>query len=234
VREDGKLGAATGFAQHSGSGADPVRQSSPHTHSVSPSPDQRFAIAADLGVDKLYIYHLDHGQLIPNDPPIVKAVPGAGPRHFTFHPSGRYGYLVNELNSTVAAFKYDDRRGLLEEIQVVSAVPKEFSGTNSSADMHVHPSGRFLYASDRGRNSIAVFSIDRASGRLSPIEYVPTLGKTPRNFAIDPTGSFLVAGNEDSNSIVVFRIDAKTGRLTPTGDQAFVPFPACIKFVPQK
>ncbi len=234
VEEDGRLGEATGFAQHSGSSVNRERQEGPHTHSINPSPDERYAFAADLGVDKLFVYRLQEGKLIAGDPVAVKTVPGAGPRHFTFDPAGRHAYLVNELDSTIMAFAYDAVHGRLREIQSISAIPATFSATNYSADIHVHPSGKFLYASDRGLDSIAVFTIDAASGKLSSVEYVPTGGQTPRNFTLDPTGRFLVVGNEDSDNIVVFRIDPKTGRLTPTGEQAAVPSPACLKLVPER
>ncbi|HWB83832.1 MAG TPA: lactonase family protein [Bryobacteraceae bacterium] len=232
VQEDGRLGEATGFAQHSGSSVDPLRQTGPHTHSTNPSPDGRFAIAADLGLDKLFVYRLQNGRLLPNQPPVLNAAPGAGPRHLAFHPSGRYAYVANELNSTVTAFHYDAASGTFREIQTISAIPRDFSGTNYPADLHVHPSGRFLYVSDRGLDAIAAFAIDLAEGTISPIEYTPVGGKTPRNFAIDPAGTLLVAGNEDSDNIVVFRIHAQTGRLTPTGGQASVATPACLQFVP--
>lgn len=231
VKADGTLGEATAFAQHSGASVNPERQTSAHTHSFNPSPDGRFAIAADLGVDKLYVYRLDRDRLVASEPPFVPIVPGSGPRHFAFHPSLHYAYLLNELKSSVVAFRYDPRSGELHQTHVISALPQDYAGTNLAADIHVHPSGKFLYASDRGFDSIGAFSIDTSSGRLALIGFASTRGKTPRNFAIDPTGSFLLAGNEDSNTIVVFRIDPQSGRLALTGEQASVPNPACLAFI---
>jgi 6-phosphogluconolactonase len=232
VREDSGLQGAAAVRQHAGRSAHPERQSGPHTHSLNPSPDDRFAIAVDLGVDKLYIYRLGKDGLEPNDPPFVQTVAGAGPRHFAFGRSGPFGYLVNELNSTVTVYGYDARRGSLEEIQTLPTIPGEFAGTNYPADIHVHPCGRFVYVSNRGYDAITLFAIHPTEGRLAPLYCVPTQGKTPRNFAIDPAGRWLVVGNEDSDNLMVFRIDPETGRLAAKAE-AFVPSPTCIQFVPQ-
>ncbi|MBI3698129.1 MAG: lactonase family protein [Acidobacteria bacterium] len=234
VKNDGSLGEASAIVQHAGSGADPKRQQGPHAHSINMSPDNRFAIAADLGLDKLFVYRLDQakGTLTPNDPPFTKVNPGAGPRHFAFHPGGKFAYVINEMQLTVTAFSYDGAGGVLKELQTISTLPKDFTSTNNStAEVQVHPSGKFLYGSNRGHNSIAVFAIDAAKGTLTPIEQVPTQGKTPRNFGIDPTGAYLFAANQQSDTIVIFRIDAKTGRLTPTGQVLEVASPVCVKFV---
>jgi len=233
VGDDGRLGEASAFIQHAGHGTNPERQEGPHAHSINLSPDNRFAVAADLGLDQLLVYRFDatKGSLAANDPPFAKLHPGAGPRHFDFHPRGKFAYAICEMGSTVTAFAYDAAGGVLKELQTISTLPKDYSGSNDDADIHVHPSGKFLYGSNRGHDSIVVFAIDPAQGTLTPVEHVPTQGKTPRNFGIDPTGSYLFAANQNSDNIVVFRIDAKTGRLTPTGQTIEVPSPVCVKFV---
>jgi 6-phosphogluconolactonase len=233
IKEDGSLGEASTFVQHTGSSVNPQRQRGPHAHSVNFSPDNRFAIASDLGLDQVLVYRFDatQGTLKPNDPPFAKVKPGAGPRHFAFHPSGRFGYEINEIGSTVTAFTYQRERGILEEMQTISTLPKDFSGNNSTAEIEVHPNGRFLYGSNRGHDSIAVFAIDSGKGTLTPLEQVPTQGKTPRNFAIDPTGTHLFAANQGSDNIVVFRIDQKTGKPSPTGNLIEVPSPVCVVFL---
>ena len=233
LREDGGLGKASAFVQHTGSSVNPRRQEGAHAHWISVSPDNRFAIAADLGLDELIVYRFDAhaGAIAPNHRQWVKLVPGAGPRHFVFHPGGKFAYAINELYSTVTGFSYDAAKGSLHELQTVSTLPKDFGGYNDAAELQVHPTGKFLYASNRGHDSVAVFNIDAATGTLTPVEYVPTQGKTPRNFAIDPTGSYLFAANQESNNIVVFRIDPQTGRLTPTGQVLQAPSPVSITFM---
>ena len=234
VLSDGRLGAMTDFVQHSGSGLDPERQKAPHAHSVIMDSSNRYAFAADLGIDKIMIYRFDteKGKLIPDDEPSVKLKPGAGPRHFTFHPGGRYAYVINELNSTITAFSYNETRGSLKEIQTVSTLPGDFSGRNSCADIHVSPSGKFIYGSNRGHDSIVIFAIDVQTGRLTYVGHQPTQGSTPRNFAIDPTGTFLLAANQRSNNIVTFRINSQTGNLIPAGSVLKIPSPVCIKIIP--
>ncbi len=233
VLQDGRLDEASAFVQHAGSSVNPERQQGPHAHSINLSPDNRYAIAADLGLDQLLTYSFDSskGALAPNHPAFTKVTPGAGPRHFAFHPSGRSAYVITEMQSTVFAFSYDAASGVLRELQTISTLPRDFAGDNSGAEIQVHPTGKFLYGSNRGHNGIAVFVIDAGKGTLTPVEHVPTQGKTPRNFEIDPTGSYLFAANQDSDNIVVFRIDLKTGRLTPTGQVLEVPSPVCVKFV---
>jgi 6-phosphogluconolactonase len=233
LKEDGSLGDASAFVQHVGSSVNPRRQRGPHAHATNISPDNRFAFVADLGLDQVLVYRMDpaKGTLTPNDPPFAKVDPGSGPRHMAFHPDGRYAYVLNELSSTVTAFAYDPARGSLEELETTSTLPKDFSGDNTTAEVEVHPSGRFLYGSNRGHDSIAVFAIDTRNGTLTPEEHVSTQGKTPRNFAIDPTGNYLFAANQASDNIVVFRIDRETGRLTPTTHVLDVPSPVCVTFV---
>lgn len=232
ILDDGRLGESTAFIQHSGSSVNPKRQQGPHAHSVNLSPDNRFAVVADLGLDQLLVYRFDaaKGTLEANEPPYAKVAPGAGPRHFAFHPNGRLAYVINELASTVTAFSWDARRGALSEIQTVSTLPKDFSGENYCAEVVVHPNGRFLYGSNRGHDSIAVFSIDR-QGKLTPIEHVPTQGKFPRNFAIEPGGAYMLVANQNSNNVVVFRIDSKSGRLTATGREISIGAPVCVRYL---
>jgi 6-phosphogluconolactonase len=233
LAEDGRLREASAFIQHSGSSVNPARQKGPHAHSINVSPDNRFAVAADLGLDELLVYRFDpaKGALTANDPPFTKVNPGAGPRHFAFHPGGRFAYVINEMQSTVTALAYDAAHGILKDSQTISTLPKDFQGENSTAEVQVEPKGLFLYGSNRGHDSIAIFAINAKDGKLSPVGQVSTQGKTPRNFGIDPTGSYLLAANQDSHSIVVFRIDPKSGRLTPTGQVLDVGSPVCVKFV---
>jgi 6-phosphogluconolactonase len=236
IKPDGSLGEASAFIQHAGSSVVPRRQAGPHGHSINPSPDNRFAVAADLGLDQLLVYRFDPAKssLTPNDPPFTKLNPGAGPRHFAFHTSGKFAYAINEIQSTVTALAYDSGKGVLRELQTISTLPKDFTGNNSTADVHVHPSGKFVYGSNRGHDSIAVFAVDTSKGTLMAVEQVSTQGRTPRNFGIDPSGSYLLAANQATNNIVVFRIDQKTGRLTPTGQVLDAPTPVCLKFLPMK
>lgn len=236
VNQDGRLNQASAFLQHRGSSVDPKRQQGPHAHSINVSPDNRFAVAADLGLDQLLVYRFDpaKGSLAANSPAFARVNPGAGPRHFAFHPGGKFAYVVNEMQSTVTAFAYDRRRGVLKELQTTSTLPKDFAGENTTAEVQAHPSGKFLYGSNRGHDSIAVFRIDPGKGTLRPVEQVATQGKTPRNFGIDPTGSYLIAANQNSDNIVVFRIDAKSGRLSATGQVLQVSSPVCVKFVAVK
>jgi 6-phosphogluconolactonase len=234
ILSDGSLGKATAFLPHSGHSVDPKRQEAPHAHSIYVSPDIRFAVSADLGTDQVYVYRFDStkGTLTPNQPPSTAVPPGTGPRHFAFHPNGKFAYVIEEMGSSLTAFSYDAARGVLTPLETISTLPKDFKGTNGDAELYIHPSGKFLYGSNRGHDSITVFSIDAIKGTPTPIEYVPTGGKTPRSFGIDPTGSYLLAANQDSDTLVVFRIDAKTGRLTPTGQKEDVPAPVCVVFEP--
>jgi 6-phosphogluconolactonase len=232
ILKDGRLGETSSFVQHKGSSVNPQRQRGPHAHAVAMSPDNRFAIVADLGLDQLLVYSFDATKgTLGAQPQIVKASVGAGPRHLVFSSNAGFLYVINELHSTVAAYSYNADTGALRELQTVSTLPKDFRGNNTAAEIEVHPSDKFLFASNRGNDSIAVFAIDSATGALTHIETEHTGGKTPRNFAIDPTGSWLLAANQDSDNIVVFRIDPKTGHLTPTGETVQVQSPTCLKFV---
>ena len=233
IGDDGRLGEATDFVQHEGSSVNPERQAEPHAHSITLDPANRYAFAADLGLDQVVIYQFDsaEGKLKPNDPAWAQVKPGAGPRHFAFHPSRRYAYVIDELDNTITAFTYDETRGALEHIHAVGTLPDGFGETSYCADIHVSPSGRFVYGSNRGHDSIVIFAIDEQTGRLTYVDHEPTQGQTPRNFAIDPTGSFLLAANQDSNNIVTFRIDQETGKLASTGHVAEVPTPVCLKMM---
>jgi 6-phosphogluconolactonase len=233
IEPDGRLAPASAFIKHQGSSINPQRQEGPHAHSINVDPANRFAVAADLGLDKVMIYRFDSatGRLAANDPPSVSVPPGSGPRHFAFHPDGLHAYVINELKSTVTAFNYDYQRGRLEVIQTISTLPKDYAGENTTAEVQVHPSGKFLYGSNRGHDSIALFEVDRKTGRLAPLGHQPTAGHTPRNFGIDPDGRYLLAANQDSDSVQVFRIDEQTGRLSKTDHQVEIPAPVCVKFV---
>lgn len=233
VQANGGLGEASIFVQHEGKGANPERQEGPHAHSIDLSRDNRFAVAADLGLDELTVYRFDpaKGTLTANDPPYTKLEAGSGPRHFAFHPNGKFAYAVTEMKSAVTAFSYDSAKGVLRELNTVSALPKDFKGPNDDAEIQVHPNGKFLYASNRGHDSITVLAIESAKGTVTPVDWTPTGGKTPRNFSLDPTGKLLFAANQASDNIVVFRVDQKTGKLTATGEVLKVPSPVCIRFV---
>ena len=233
VNADGMLGEASDFDQHHGSSVDPERQKEPHAHDVVLTPDNRFALVADLGLDELlvYRYDLEKGKLSANDPPYGRVKPGSGPRHIALHPNGRWAYVISEMGNTVTAFDWDGDKGSFHELQTVSTLPKDFKGENTTAEVAVHPKGRYLYGSNRGHDSIAVYAIDPAKGMLTQIEDVPTLGKEPRNFALDPTGAYLFAANQNSNTVVVFRVNPRNGRLTPTGEKVEVMSPVCVTFV---
>jgi 6-phosphogluconolactonase len=236
IGEDGKLGAPASFIQDEGTVADPKRQGGPHGHSLNADAAGKFAFGCDLGLDKIFIFKIDPAtaKLTANDPPFVTLAPRTGPRHFAFHPSGKLAYANGEIDLTVTAFTYDATRGSLSQIQTVSTLPSDFTGDkapNSTAEVQVHPSGKFLYVSNRGHNTIAIFSIDPASGKLTPAGHQPSGGKTPRNFRPDPSGKWLLAANQDSDNVVVFKVDEKSGGLTPTGGSVNIGKPVCIKFL---
>ena len=232
ILKDGRLGDPSFFVQHKGSSVNPQRQKGPHAHAVALSPDNRFAVVADLGLDELLVYRFDAAKGTLGVPPqMVKANAGAGPRHLVFSSNGRFLYVINELQSTVATYSYNAGTGALHELQTVSTLPRDFSGNSTAAEIEIDPSGKFLFASNRGDDSIAVFAIDSATGALTHIETDHSGGKTPRNFAIDPTGSWLLAANQDSDNIVFFRIDQKTGHLSPMGEAVQVQSPTCLRFV---
>ena len=235
VQKDGSLGGASAFVQHHGTGPNHERQEGPHAHFIRTTNDNRFAIVADLGLDKLLVYRFDSakGSLIPNDPPAADLPPGEGPRHVAFTPDNKFAYSVNELKSSVTAFTFDAHAGVLKPFQTLSTLPKDFSGENDTAEIHVHPNGRFVYASNRGHDSIAQFSIDKATGRLTLVHNFSVQGKTPRNFELDPSGRHLLVANQDTGNLVVFAIDPASGRETlQSNDEVKVPAPVDIVFLP--
>lgn len=226
----GALGAAIGNFQHEGSSVNEKRQTGPHAHSANFDPSGRFVIVPDLGIDKLMIYKVDGEEAMPNEPPFATVEPGGGPRHFDFHPKKPWAYVVNEMGNTVTAFKWKAKKGALETIGSAGTLPTDFTEENTTAHIEVHPSGKFLYASNRGHDSIAVFAIDQNTGMIAAQGQTKTGGKTPRNFTQDPSGKFLLAANQNSNDIFVFNIDQETGALTPTGTRIEVPSPVCLVF----
>jgi 6-phosphogluconolactonase len=232
IQADGSLGEPGVTIQHQGSSVNRDRQSGPHAHFIAADPGNHFALACDLGLDKVLVYHLDpmRAALTPNEPPFVSIPPGAGPRHLAFHPNGRFVYVINELSSTVTACAYDSKKGALTVIQNISTLPQDFKGTSYCSEVQVHRSGKFLYGSNRGHDSLAIFAIDSETGLLTSLGQQSVLGKTPRHFAVDPSGSWLLSENQDSNNIVVFRIDPKTGNLEPTGKTIEVGSPVCLVF----
>lgn len=232
VLKDGKLAEASDFVRHKGFSIDKDRQAGPHGHAIELSPDNRFAIAADLGLDQLIVYPFDAEKGKLGTPHAVKIKPGSGPRHIAFSSNGKFLYLISEMGGTITAFSYGAARGTLKELQTVSTLPEGFKGENTTAEIVIDPSGNFLYGSNRGDDSIIVFAIDHATGKLTFVQRVSTGGKTPRNFALDPSGHWLLAANQDSNNIVVFQVNQENGRLTPTGQAVKAPEPVCIVFVP--
>lgn len=231
IQADGSLGMPQ-IIPHTGKSVHPTRQDKPHAHSVTLSPDNRHVIVCDLGVDKIFTYSLAAARatLTPANPPFVAATPGAGPRHFKFGSNGRHAYAINELNSTIAVYDYTAANGALTPRQTVSTLPENFAGNNSTAEVRVHPNGRFVYGSNRGHDSIAVFAVNPADGSLKPIEQAPSGGKIPRNFALSPNGKWLVCAHQESGNLTVFRVNAETGRLTPTTHSAAVPMAVCVLF----
>jgi 6-phosphogluconolactonase len=229
IADNGSTEEASSFVQHSGSSVTP-NQKSAHAHEAVLSPDNRFVLFADLGMDEILVYPIDPkaGGLSSGDAGHVKLAPGSGPRHLVFRPDGKFVYVINELNATVTGFRYVPQRGALEDPQTLSTLPDGYTGNKSCAEIVLR--GNFLYASNRGHDSIAIFKIDPTTGKLTANGHVPTQGKTPRNIAIDPTGGYLLASNQDSDNIVLFKIDARTGGLTPTGEIWNVGAPVCTVF----
>ncbi|RTQ46303.1 lactonase family protein [Hymenobacter gummosus] len=233
IRADGTLAPAAAVDQHQGAGPH-KNQDKAHAHCIFPDPAGRFALAVDLGNDQVLSYRLTADDKLLQLPPQVayQGQPGAGPRHLAFHPNGRWAYLINELNSTVTALSYEAAAGTFRELHTVPALPAGFSGPNSSADIHVAPDGRFVYASNRGHDSLVVLAVDAASGRLALVEHVSTQGKTPRNFALTPDGRLLLVANQNSGSIFSYHVDRASGRLRPTGFAATAPAPVCLRLLP--
>ena len=241
IRSDGSLDPAASVDEHHGSSAHPLRQTRPFAHSIDVDPSNHFALSADLGIDEILIYKLDaaQGTLARHEPAFVKTARGAGPRHLAFHPNGRFVYVINELNSTISVFRYDSGyplagRGSLAAVQDISTLPGAFSGANTAAEVQIHPSGRFLYGSNRGHDSIAIFAVDPETGKLRGLGHQSTLGKTPRYFALDTSGHYLLAANQNSGNVVVFRVDPQSGLLDPTGASVAIPAPVCVLMTPPR
>ena len=232
VLTSGGVGEPSSVIQHEGHSIHPSRQQQPYAHSINLTPDGQFAFAADLGTDKIYTCIVDSavGTLTPAGETTL--TPGSGPRHLAIHPDHRHAYVINELANTITTFALNGSKGLLSTLQTVATLPADFTGNNTTAEIAVHPSGRFVYGSNRGHDSIAVFKVDPATGMLSFIEHISTQGKNPRNFAIDPTGRWLIAANQDGNSLVIFAINGESGRLTPTGQSVTIGTPVCVRFLP--
>jgi 6-phosphogluconolactonase len=242
IKDDGSLGEQTAFMKHIGHGKDPSFQSRAHPHSIDVSPDNRYAVVSDLGVDKLFVYKFDAstGVLSPQDPTAVEMESGGGPRHFVFDAAGKYGYSLKEMSGIVTTMAWNSADGTFTKLQDVSSLAPNFPGANDSAEIEIHPNGKFLYESNRrfrgpnkfGPDTIGVYAIDSATGKLSEVEQVSPGGTMPRNFALDPTGSYLFSGNEVSGTVTLFRVNGDTGKLTPTKTVLKIDVPACIKFVP--
>lgn len=232
VSEDGHIGEATCVIQDTGSSVNPDRQAAPHAHCITLSPDNRFAFVCDLGIDKVLVYKFDseHGRLIPNEPSFVPSIPGAGPRHLTFSPNGRFAYLICEMASTVTTFAYDAKAGTLKEVQTLSCLPGSFHGANTAAEIAIGPSGKYLFASNRGDNSVAQFEINARHGVLTWMGEQSTGGKTPRFFAVAPSGKDLIICNQDSDTVMAASLDTG-GKLMPVRQVAQVPAPVCAVFL---
>jgi 6-phosphogluconolactonase len=228
VDGDGKLRPPSSVVQHDAHGGK-VNRDGPHAHCINLDPSARFALTCDLGLDKVFVYRFHENGVLDN--PMVADQP-SGPRHLAFHPSGKYVYVINEISSTVTAFAFEASRGALKSLQTVTTLPADWHGENWTAEIIAHPSGKWVYGSNRGHNSIAVFSVDPETGKLTPAGHEPTQGKAPRNFNLDPTGHFLLAANQDSDTVVVFHVDQETGKLMPAAVTAHVPTPVCVLFVP--
>jgi 6-phosphogluconolactonase len=234
VHPDGKLGEPAQVIKNTGTVHLPQRQRGPHGHAVAFSPDNKFLLLADLGLDKIFVYKFDAttGKLTPNDPDGGKVEPGQGVRHFVFHPNGRTVFAINEIGNTVTAFHWDPAKGTLTSYQSVPTLPAAFKGTNNTAEIVVSKSGAHVYGSNRGHDSIALFAVDKSKLTLTPMDHTPTLGKTPRNFTLDPSGKFLLAANQDSSDITIFKVHPNSGQLTPVGQPVKdAPVPVCILFV---
>jgi 6-phosphogluconolactonase len=231
VRTDGTLGPSLDLENHEGSGPK-EQQKGPHAHCVVLDNSERYAFAVDLGIDKVMIYRFNPrtGKLEPGKQPWVQLKAGAGPRHLTIHPNGRWFYVINELDSTMTVLQFNQRTDTLSEVETLSTLPGDFSGVSYCADVHVSPDGRFLYGSNRGHNSIVVFAIDPRSGKLNLVQHLSTQGDWPRNFSIDPSTRFLLVANQRSNNVVTFSIDSRTGELSPTGKNEEIPAPVCLRF----
>lgn len=233
ILADGSIGERASFIQNEGSGANKARQEGPHAHSANVSPDNRFLVLADLGLDKLFVFKIDPAtaKLTANDPPFTSIKPGSGPRHFVFSPNAKFGYVIDEMGNTIIGFSYDKQKGTLKEIQSIGTLADDFKGENTTAEIAMSPDGKFLYGSNRGSGTVAVYSIDKTTGKLTKVQDAATGGTTIRSFGIDPTGQFLLAGLQEKNSVVEFRRDKSTGKLTLTSEKVDADTPVCVVFL---
>jgi 6-phosphogluconolactonase len=230
IQKDGRLDQPSAVVEHKGASVNPQRQEGPHAHCIGVDPQNRFVLEADLGLDSLFVYRFDSDRGTLKELTPAKLDPGSGPRHFVFSRDGRFVYVINELASTITTFSFNRETGELKSLATVSTLPKGFSGENTTAEIDIDPRGRFLYGSNRGHDSIVIFSIAPETGMLTYVGHQPSGGKTPRSFGIDPDGKYLLVANQDSNNVVVMRIDEKSGKLTPTGSSVRVGMPVCVKF----
>lgn len=233
ILKDGSLGSPTDVIQHHGSSVDPIRQTGPHAHAVTLDNSGRYAFVPDLGLDRVMIYRFDQqrGKLTPNNEPWIDVPAGSGPRQLIFHSNGKFAYLINELSSTVAAFRYDEQQGRLKNIQTISTLPDDFEGTNTCAELQISRNGKFIYGSNRGHDSIVIYAIEPSDGTLSTISHKPTGGKSPRHFVIDPDGDLLLIANQDSDNVIALGIDPTSGTLSESGHLTQVPTPVCVKII---
>ena len=233
LKENGSMDPAASTIQHEGSSVNEKRQEQAHAHSINVDPTNRFAFACDLGTDEVLAYRLNvaTGAMTKHDTYATKTPPGAGPRHFAFHPGGRFAYAINELDNTMIAYAYDGERGVLKQLQVITTLPDDFTDTSHCADVHVSPNGRFVYGSNRGHDSLAIFAIDPDKGTLSTVGYESTRGRVPRGFNLDPSGAVLLAANQNSDNVVTFHVDEQTGEIHPTGHEIVLPKPVCVKVI---
>jgi 6-phosphogluconolactonase len=232
INEDGSLSDDIQVIQHEGSSVNPERQMEPHAHSINVTPNNKFALVPDLGTDKIMIYSIDqvNSRLIPNNPSFAKVDPGMGPRHLEFHPNGNVVYVINEIGATITSFDIDNNSGEMSSIETISTLPDGYH-QKSCADIHISSDGKFLYGSNRGHNSLAIFSVSSDGRKLSKLGYESTIGETPRNFSLDPEGNFLLAANQDTSNIYTFKVNREDGTLDQTGDKIEIPYPVCIKFL---
>ena len=230
LNPDGRLGQLADTKKHEGTGGDPARQKGPHVHSIIPSKDGKFIYATDLGIDKIMIYAVDQktGKVSPAKTPFAQTSPGSGPRHFAFHPSGNFAYSAAELNSTVSSFLVDKSTGALSPLETLSMLPGGYTGTSYAADIHFSPDGRFLYASNRGHDSLVIYEVDANTGKLNLVGFEPTRGGHPRNFFMDKKGEYIFVANRDNDNIVVFKRNQATGKLTFTTETK-IPTVVCVK-----
>jgi 3-carboxymuconate cyclase len=236
LNADGSFGPQTSLVRHAGKSANTVRQEKAHVHSIKVDPSGKFALSCDLGVDKFFVYRYNSktGILLPNDPAFVALKPGSGPRHFSFHPNGKFVYVINELSATISVFSWSSGKGLLKEIETVQTLPVDFKEPNTSAEITVHPNGKFLYCTNRGHNSVSTFLINAETGKLTQLQQIFSQGNAPRNFAIDPSGRWIVLSNHNSDNVVVYRLNTVSGLLMPTGQSVSIPSPYGIQFLRMK